>query len=307
VIQGVDFSEQERFSDMNQEQAYTHCIQRVSPDLTIETAYLNPEGQYNDVLVVNEALIFRFAKVPDALQTLRQETAILRGIRDHITLDIPYPIYHNLETSTIGEAFVGYPMIPGKPLWRDLFQAIDDPQVLETIACQLATFLRELHAIPVDEVIPIDLPLEDALDGWADMYRRIREKLFAYMRPDARTQVSAHFESYLNDPHAYTFEPVLRHGDFGTGNLIYDPEARRMAGVIDFGAAGLGDAATDMAGLLSSFGEAFLARCARYYPEIEAASGRMRFYYGTFALQEALFGIENGDDEAFASGMETFV
>jgi aminoglycoside 2''-phosphotransferase len=139
------------------------------------------------------------------------------------------------------------------------------------------------------------------------MYRRIREKLFAHMRPDARAQVADHFESYLNDPHAYTFEHVLRHGDFGTGNLIYDPDAGRMAGVIDFGAAGLGDGATDMAGLLSSFGEPFLARCARYYPEIEAASRRIRFYYGTFALQEALFGIENGDDEAFASGMEAFV
>jgi len=292
---------------MDPVKAYTQSIRRIYPDLAIESAHLNREGQYNDVLVVNEALIFRFAKVPAALQTLRQETAILRSIRDHITLEIPDPIYHNLGPSTIGEAFVGYPMIPGKPLWRDLFRTIDDPDVLETIARDLATFLRELHAIPVDEVIPVDLPLEDGLEGWAGMYRRIREKLFAYMRPDARAQVATHFESYLDDPEAYTFQPVLRHGDFGTGNLIYDPDAHRMAGGIDFGAAGLGDGATDMAGLLSSFGEPFLARCASYYPAIEAASERIRFYYGTFALQEALFGIENGDEEAFASGIEAFV
>jgi aminoglycoside 2''-phosphotransferase len=282
-------------------------IQRAYPDLAIETAQFNREGQYNDVLIVNQALIFRFARYPAALQTLRQETAILRTIRPHITLAIPDPIYHNLGTSTIGEAFVGYPIIAGKPLWRDLFRTIEDPEVLETIAGQLATFLRELHAIPVEEVMAIDLPLEDGLEGWADMYRRIREKLFPHMRPDARRQVADHFESYLNDPQAYAFEPVLRHGDFGTGNLIYDPQARRMAGVIDFGSAGLGDGAADMAGLLSSFGDAFLARCARYYPQIEAARGRIRFYYGTFALQEALFGAENGDDEAFANGMETFV
>lgn len=296
-----------RTSDTNRVQAYTACIRRAYPDLAIGTAYLNREGQYNDVLVVDEALILRFAKVPAALGTLRRETAILTSIREHITLDIPDPIYRNLGTAAIGEAFVGYPMIPGVPLWRDLFRTIDDPHVLDTIACQLATFLRELHAIPVRELIPIDLPLEDGLEGWAELYGRIRERLYPHMRPDARTEVADHFESYLDDPHAYAFEPVLRHGDFGTGNLIYDPDAGRMAGVIDFGAAGLGDGATDMAGLLSSFGEPLLARCARYYPEIEAASGRIRFYYGTFALQEALFGIENGDDEAFASGMETFV
>jgi aminoglycoside 2''-phosphotransferase len=100
---------------------------------------------------------------------------------------------------------------------------------------------------------------------------------------------------------------VLRHGDFGTGNLIYDPDAGRLTGVIDFGAACMGDGATDMAGLLSSFGAPFLDRCARYYPEIDAASTRIHFYYGTFALQEALFGIENGDDGAFKAGMATFV
>ncbi|MFN2231259.1 MAG: phosphotransferase family protein [Anaerolineae bacterium] len=292
---------------MNLLPSYTACIQRIYPDLAIGSAYLNQQGQYNDVLVVNEALIFRFAKVPAALQTLRQETAILRSIRDHITLQIPDPVYHNLEGSVIGEAFVGYPMIAGKPLWRDLYRTIDDPDVLETIACQLATFLRELHAIPVEETIPIALPVEDGLDTWVDMYARIRDELFSYMRPDARAQVAEHFESYLDDPLAYAFEPVLRHGDFGTGNLIYDPDARRMAGVIDFGGAGLGDPATDMAGLLSSFGEPFLARCAAYYPAIEAASTRIHFYHGTFALQEALFGIENGDRQAFANGMETFV
>jgi aminoglycoside 2''-phosphotransferase len=292
---------------MNQTQTYAQTIQRAYPDLAVETTSLNRDGQYNDVLVVNEALIFRFAKVPAALQTLRRETTILRSIRQHITLDIPNPVYCNLETTAIGEAFVGYPMIAGEPLWYDLFRTLDDPEVLDRIACQLATFLRELHAIPVDEVIPIDLPLDDGPDVWADIYRRIRELLFCHMRPDARAQVADHFESYLDDPHAYAFASVLRHGDFGTGNLIYDPDAGRMAGVIDFGGAGLGDGATDMAGLLASFGEPFLARCARHYPEIEAASRRIRFYYGTFALQEALFGIENGDEDAFASGIEAFV
>jgi aminoglycoside phosphotransferase (APT) family kinase protein len=138
--------------------AYTRCIQRVYPELAIHAAYLNQDGQYNDVLVVNpdqalaqeQAWVFRFAKYPASLQTLRRETTILNSIREHITLAIPNPVYHNLDTEVIGEAFVGYPMIPGKPLWHELYQTIDDPTRLEQIACQLATFLRELHAIPVE-------------------------------------------------------------------------------------------------------------------------------------------------------------
>ena len=34
---------------------------------------------------------------------------------------------------------------------------------------------------------------------------------------------------------------------------------------------------------------------------------RMRFYRSTFALQEALFGIEQGDEQAYRAGMRDFV
>jgi aminoglycoside 2''-phosphotransferase len=127
------------------------------------------------------------------------------------------------------------------------------------------------------------------------------------MRPEARQQVSSRFEMFLESPVIGSFKPVLRHGDFGFGNLIFDPESFALTGVIDFGFAGLGDAAIDFAGVLSSFGEAFLQKCARVYPEIKDAWERVRFYHSTFALQEALFGIENGDTEAFASGIANYL
>jgi len=41
-------------------------------------------------------------------------------------------------------------------------------------------------------------------------------------------------------------------------------------------------------------------------PEMHAALDRVAFYRGTFALQEALFGIENNDTEAFHAGLEAY-
>jgi len=38
---------------------------------------------------------------------------------------------------------------------------------------------------------------------------------------------------------------VLRYGDFGTGNILYDPQTLTISGIIDFGFAGLGDGALD--------------------------------------------------------------
>lgn len=54
---------------------YTEQIRRHYPDLAVRTATLNPDGQYNDVLVVNDAYIFRFAKVRPAINSTSQSIA----------------------------------------------------------------------------------------------------------------------------------------------------------------------------------------------------------------------------------------
>ena len=100
---------------------------------------------------------------------------------------------------------------------------------------------------------------------------------------------------------------MLKHGDFGTTNILYDPEKQELCGVIDFGGAALGDPAYDFAGLLSSYGEDFLNTCAKTYPEVEQFLPRARFYQGTFALLEALFGAEHDDRRAFTAGMAHYV
>ncbi len=67
----------------------------------------------------------------------------------------------------------------------------------------------------------------------------IREKLFPLMRPDAREQVTAHFERALDDPATFAYTPALVHGDFGAGNILYDARARSISGIIDWSSAGL--------------------------------------------------------------------
>jgi aminoglycoside 2''-phosphotransferase len=171
----------------------------------------------------------------------------------------------------------------------------------------LATFLRELHGVPAGAIPGPPLPVADGREAWSALYARIRERLFPRMRPDARAAVARHFETFLAEPGNFARAPALRHGDFGTTNILFDAAAREIAGVIDFGSAGLGDPAVDVASLLASYGEPFLARCRDTYPEIEVGLARARFYTGTFALQEALFGVEHDDREAFAAGMADYV
>jgi aminoglycoside 2''-phosphotransferase len=141
------------------------------------------------------------------------------------------------------------------------------------------------------------------------MYADIRSKLFSAMRPDARREISMHYESYLDDTiSSSSWEPTLIHGDFGPSNILYDESTRALSGIIDWSSAGSGDPATDLAALIGpvSYGEDFANALASSYPTLAAELPRARFYLGTFALQDALFGLETGDEQAYEAGMSQY-
>lgn len=292
---------------MDKQKLYLQNIRRAYPDLPISSVSFNDQGQYNDVLVVNAELIFRFPKYAHGLESLQIEAAILAGIQDYVPLAVPRPAFNNLQNQAVGEAFLGYRLIPGEPLWRETLRAIDDDATLDALAAQLAGFLRALHGVPFEQASACQLPVADTRQECLDVYTRVREKLFSHMRPDARRWVSQHFETFLDDARNFDYRPVLKHGDFGTSNIVFDPQTQTIKGVIDFGGSRLGDPAYDFAGLFSSYGEAFVRRCCKTYPAIETFLGRVHFYRGTFALLEALFGVENDDQQAFQSGIQDYL
>ncbi len=52
------------------------------------------ERQFNDILIVNESLIFRFPRSPHVAVTLAAEAALLTQLQERLPLPIPQPNYH---------------------------------------------------------------------------------------------------------------------------------------------------------------------------------------------------------------------
>lgn len=292
---------------MDKQFQYIQAIRSVYPDFNIQAVQLNQQGQFNDILLVNNETIFRFPKAQREATRLVAETDLLRSLQSQVTLPIPDPLYHSEENASIGQVFMGYRLLPGEPLWPETLRAIEDEVQLQHVANQLATFLKRLHAVPA-EALAVKLPAFQGSEEWQDLYDRFRGKLFPFMRPDARLWVTKHFEDFLSDEANSAYTPALIHGDFGPGNILYDPHTNSISGIIDFSSAGWGDPAVDFAALLCSvsYGEPFLERFTPIYPLTEAILSRARFYAGTFALQEALYGLEDSDQEAFESGIATY-
>ncbi len=274
------------------------------PDLTVRSVRIATSGQNNTALIVNDAVVFRFPRYPVGITTMHREIALLRAICGYVPLPIPDPTYASDLHAPVGRSFTGYPLLPGEPLGRATFAALS-AEVRHAAAARLAAFLRALHAIPPD-VLPQGVPLADGRDQWAEMYAQVRRLLFPSMRPDARDAVRNHFAAFLNTPAHFIWHPVLRHGDFGSSNILYDSIRETITGVIDFSEAALGDPAVDIAAL-TGYGPAFREALYAAYGEARAWEARIAFYIGTFALQEALSGLENGDAIAFRRGIASYM
>jgi aminoglycoside 2''-phosphotransferase len=304
---GLDSVRPEAPAPVDQAVARLQRIREEYPDLVIETADLQlTRGQFNDVLLVDETLVFRFPRSARAAAILQAETVLLHGLQGRLPLQIPDPTYVGLDRQSDRLAFMGYRLIPGRPLARAALAAIHDASSLRRMAVQLADFLRALHSIPVDD-LEMTLPVNDDREAWEHLYDRLQMEVFRYMRPDARAAVARGFEVFLTEPAHFAYHPVLRHGDFGGSNILYDATAGKVSGVIDFGFAGLGDPAVDLAAL-SWYGAAFLDQCFTAYPELAAPAvqERARFYRSTHALQQALWALETGDEAEFADGIAAY-
>jgi aminoglycoside 2''-phosphotransferase len=284
---------------------YLSHIQVLYPDLAIEKASLNEEGQFNDGLIVNEEVIFRFPKNSQALEMMHIEYEILRNIQGCTDLAVPNPIISHMETDVLGEAFIGYRLIPGKPFWRETFLSLQEEEIMQRVVSQIATFLKQLHGIPATKLIQAPLPRRESREEWTDLFIRFRTKLFPHLNDSEQVRVTNNFARFLADSDNFAYQPVLRHGDFGTVNLLYEPVKKTLSGVIDFGNAGLGDPALDIAYLIAPFGygEKIIDRLAVDYPLDDDLLARARFYVSTFALQEALYGIEYDNTRAFNLGL----
>ena len=276
--------------------AYMDRIRTHVPTLHITSVCLNSDGLMNDVVIVNHDLVFRFAMNEEAKTLLAYETRLLQVVRRYVSLPVP-----RIEYTTDG--FMHYRLVPGVPLYRHTLLRTDEA-TQDSLAHELATFLQQLHAIPLDDVpappwqavTPIEsrqavyekrlAALEQAVYPllWADQKAWI-DDLFTPIR-DGRVNLDA-------------FTPALIHRDLAVYHMLHDPHSGHLTGVIDYGTTGVGDVAIDWACLINAYGERFVRRIHRYYPISQPTIDRARFFAGALELEWALHGLQSNDRSWF--------
>lgn len=286
---------------MNQ---FLESIVKIYPEFKNSSVEMVDHGQNNQILILEKKVIFRFPKSERNKRALTIEYDTLLILKEKINFKIPDFKYHHFATSLI-ENFVGYEMIHGEPLFKAVFLEKDH----RLLGLQLSNILRELHQPNLRRQLESRVKVIDPYIIWEDMYLRIKEKLFVFMNEEAKEETRKNFEDILHALGDVNFESTLIHGDFGPSNIIVSQNDSTINGIIDFGEVHIGDPAVDIASLIGplGYGEAFILNHFDSYPDAKNLLKRAKLYTKTFALQEALYGIENDDQRAFDTGIKIYI
>ena len=177
------------------------------------------------VLVVGDAWVVRWPRHRLAVEEIEQEVELLPVLGPLLPVEVPQFEYVSRESW-----LVAYRFIHGEPL------VDEDPEGVRG-------FLEALHAVDADDV-PARRP--DWLETYGELADEFRRVVLPLLDADERAQG----EALLAEVETLTgFRPALTHSDLGSPHLLV--REGRLAGVIDWGDARIGDPAIDYAWLLN--------------------------------------------------------
>lgn len=257
---------------MNIPSSYLEQIRAVYPNVSFDHLDFNQDGMVNDVVVVNHDLVCRFAKTDWGKEALDNEAKVLELVQRYVDLRVPH-----FEHQEVG--FVSYRFIKGEPLSRNTLLKLNQTAQAYVIS-QLATFHQQLHSIPTEVLVNAGVPSSDAVrtgEDWLQLYEQVQETLFPHLWRHQLLWIHELFAPVVSGELSLSYTPVLIDGDLPVYHILFDPVSERISGLIDFGTAGWGDPACDIAVQLANYGESIVRRMERDYPMLPDVIDRARF------------------------------
>lgn len=269
---------------------YLEKIRAVYPNVSFDHLDFNQDGMVNDVVVVNHEIVCRFVKDDWGKEALLHEAKVLEVVRKYVDLRVPH--FENLE-----ESFVSYRFIKGEPLSRNTLLKLSEASQTRVIS-QLAIFHQQLHSIPNEVLVNAKISSSGAArtrEDWLQLYEEVQETLFPHLWRHQQTWIHELFAPVVTGELDLSYTPVLIDGDKPVYHILFDPVTENISGMIDFGTAGLGDPACDIAVQLGNYGENIVQRMQGNYLMLAEHIDRARFWVGTLELQWANCAIKYKD------------
>lgn len=255
----------------------------------VDDARLVTDGMQHVVVILDDRLVARIPRDEQAASSLRSEGELVRRIASYVAAPVPQPVY-------VGDGFTLHTMLHGEVTSRSALARLSArgrSRLLDDVGSMLAA----LPTVPLDGIAP------SAATTSVDRLRRLRERAAASLVPllwrHQRVWLDEVFDAI--EQQSFDHTPSVIHGDLGPYHVLHDPDTGQLTGVLDWGVAGVGDQAVDLACLLSVWGERFARDLSTSWPQAESLVSRARLVASVLPVEWALVGLEaRADDMAVA-------
>ena len=252
------------------------------------------EGLCNDIAIVDETDVFRFPKEKWAVPLMEKEIDVLSVLRrNHVP--------HVMECRTKQENFAVFNYIGGKDLTHMLLNRLTKETVAD-IAKDLGVVLYQMHSITD---VNHQSGAAQSVDHFAALYHKVLEQQ-ASLTSTALDYTESVFQPLLSGELSLDYLPVLIHGDLAPYHIKVDEKAGHLSGLIDFGEAGLGDPATDIACLIYNLGMGFVELMQQTYPMDEQLVQRAKFYAKAIEFQWFVAAVKTNNPIWYAAHLGSY-
>lgn len=255
--------------------------------MTVPDDTIRDDGWDSRATVVDGRWLDRTPRRPDAMLRLLTETRVLPWLAPQLPLGVPGPF-------VLREAplVVRHALIAGQPL--------DDASASAAAhGAALGAFLRALHAVDAEAAAAHGAPgAAVAAHALGDDLTRMRMQVVPLLPRGRSAAGRALLDAVAAPPPAV----ALVHGDLGPEHVLV--RDGRIAGVIDWSDAHVGDPALDLAWALHGTPAAFAAALAAAYgPAADALRSRAMAWHRLGPWYEVLHGLALDEPAVVASGL----
>ncbi|MEU4311514.1 aminoglycoside phosphotransferase family protein [Nocardia sp. NPDC024068] len=257
-------------------------------------------GQFYEVIVGADRVVC-LPRTPAAAGRLPRRARTLRMLAE-LDLGVRAPVPLAAGRDADATPYLVLDRIPGAPLDP---AALSGSETASRVADQYAALLTALARAGQDAVVRRRLP-RTPVDRWPRFAREVRTDLFPLMSDRGRRRAGRELTALAAVP---PLDDAVVHGDLGSENVLWAwaDGVPRLTGVLDWDDIALGDPAEDLAAIEAGHGCAFVHGILTRHGPVDPGLGtRIAAVRGTFALQQALAGLRDGDPAEMAEGLAEY-
>ena len=251
-------------------------VKKVYPEIKINQVKTKTNGWDNDILILNNEVVFRFPKSKEVASKVKDEVVLV----SQLALKNPLLQFPRYEPVYLNGEFKGvkYDYLEG--------ESLSEVQINHSLPLQnaelIGDFLTKLHSIDLSTLKETKIEPSHTKEYWENLYNLVETSVFPNLKRSQKAEITNLFRDFFCDSMFSADNKVLIHGDLTTSNILFQKEKGLVSGIIDFTDAQIGDPAFDFAGLYWSFGPDFTTEVLSHYQAADKESifDRVQSFYG---------------------------